>query len=112
MDIETRSEGDCRVVTLHGSADISASAALRETLLGAVEAGQTRLICDMADADFICSDALGVLITAYLKARGRGGFLHLAGPRDRLAEILETTRLNRLFHIYPDTAAALCAVRE
>ena len=109
MEIQTRREGRCRVVCISGSADINASAALREALLGAVEGGDTRIVCDMAETDFICSDALGVLITAYLKARGRGGFLHLASPRDHLAEILETTRLDRLFSIYPDVHAALCA---
>ncbi|MFO8012386.1 MAG: STAS domain-containing protein [Phycisphaerae bacterium] len=107
MDIETRREGQCRVVSIRGSADINASASLREALLGAVEGGDTCIVCDLSEADFICSDALGVLITAYLKARGRGGFLHLAGPHDHLTEILETTRLNRLFRIYPDVGCAL-----
>jgi len=110
MDIETRQEGPCRVVSIRGSADVNASASLREALLGAVEAGQTQIVCDLADTDFICSDALGVLITAYLKARGRGGFLHLAGPGARLSDILQTTRLNRLFHVYPDTGSALAAL--
>jgi len=112
MDIETRREGECRVVTMRGSADINASASLRETLLGAIEGGDTRIVCDLSGTDFICSDALGVLITAYLKARGRGGFLYIAGARDHLTEILETTRLNRLFRIYPDVAGALASLRE
>lgn len=112
MDIETRTEGDCRVVTIRGSADINASAGLRDTLLGAVEGGDTRIVCDLSGTDFICSDALGVLITAYLKARGRGGFLCLAGSHDHLNDILETTRLNRLFRIYPGVAAALASMRE
>jgi len=107
MEIQTRREGGCRVVQISGSADINASAALRETLLGAIESGDTHIVCDLGETDFICSDALGVLITAYLKARGRGGFLRLASPRDHLAEILETTRLDRLFSIYPDVRAAL-----
>jgi anti-sigma B factor antagonist len=109
MDIETRREDECRIVTIRGSADINASRSLREALLGAVEAGDTCIVCDLSEADFICSDALGVLITAYLKARGRGGFLHIAGPHDHLIEILETTRLNRLFHIFPDVGCALAA---
>jgi len=112
MEIETRTEDDCRVVTLRGSADINASAGLRETLLGAVERGETRIVCDLSETDFICSDALGVLITAYLKARGRGGCLYIARPHQRLNDIFETTRLDRLFRIYPDVAAALASLRE
>jgi len=112
MHIETRREDECRVVTLRGSADINASAGLRETLLGAVEGGDTHIVCDLSGIDFICSDALGVLITAYLKARGRGGALYIAGPHDHLTEILETTRLNRLFRVYPDVSAAVASMRE
>jgi len=109
MEIETRTEGGCRVIRIKGSADINASAALREALLGAIETGDVRLVCDLAETDFICSDALGILITAYLKARSRGGFVRLASPPSRLEEIFETTRLNRLFHIFPTTSEALQA---
>jgi anti-anti-sigma factor len=101
MRILTTTAGGCRVLTIIGSADIGASAPLREALMGAVEAGHNRLICDLGQTDFICSDALGVLITAYLKARARGGFLRLAGPEQNLREILETTRLDRLFEVFP-----------
>jgi anti-anti-sigma factor len=100
MRIESHQEGTCRVVAIHGSADINASAALRQALLGAIEAGETHIVCDLSGTDFICSDALGVLITAYLKARGRRGFVRLANPQPRLKEILQTTRLNHLFEVF------------
>jgi len=106
MKITTTTSGDCRVVTVIGSADINASASLREALLASIDGGHHRLVCDLAETDFICSDALGVLITAYLKARGRGGFLRLAGLDQHLREILETTRLDRLFEVFPDVARA------
>jgi len=109
MKIQTRQEGGCQVVAIHGSADVSASAVLKEALLGAIEAGANRLVCDLSRTDFACSDALGVLITAYLKARSRGGFVRLAGPQPHLQDVLETTRLNRLFEVYPDVSCALKA---
>ena len=106
VKIQTREEGGCQVVTIHGSADIGASGVLRKALLGAIESGATRIVCDLSGADFICSDALGILIVAYLKAQSRGGFVRLAGPRGHLLEILETTRLNHLFDVFPDVASA------
>jgi len=105
--IETWQEGDCRIVSIEGSADVNASPALRQALLGTIEGGGTRIVCDLANADFICSDALGVLITAYLKARGRGGFVRLAGPQAKLRDILETTRLNHLFEVFADVRCAV-----
>ena len=107
MRIQTRREGGCQVVAIHGSADTEASPALREALLGAIEAGETRLVCDLREADFLCSDVLGVLITAYLKARGRGGFVRLAGAKGNLLDVLETTRLNYHFDVFPDVRQAL-----
>lgn len=108
MKIQTRQQGGYYVLVIQGSADVNASAALREALLGAIAAGATRLVCDFAQTDFICSDALGVLITAYLKARGRGGCVRLASPQGHLLDVLKTTRLDHLFDVFPsvDCAAA------
>ena len=109
MKIESHTQADVQVLTVIGSADINSSAALRESLLGAIEAGTKRIVCDLGKLDFICSDALGVLITAYLKANGRGGFVRLANPQAHLKEILETTRLNCLFEVFPDVRCAVGA---
>ena len=106
MIILTRQEQGCQVVAIQGSADVNASGALRQALLGSIEAGATRIVCDLGRTDFICSDALGVLITAYLKARSRGGFVRLADPKEHLRDILQTTRLDHLFEVYPDVSAA------
>ena len=51
-----------------------------------------------------------MLITAYLKATGRGGFVKLANPQTPLTEVLETTRLNCLFDVYPDVPCALASM--
>jgi len=107
MKIETREEGGCQVVAIVGSADVGASAALREALLGAIESGAKQLVCDLARTDFICSDALGVMITAYLKARTRGGAVCLAGPQDHLRDVLQTTRLDHLFDVFADVPTAV-----
>ena len=109
MDIQTRRQDDCWVVALNGTADVNGVPRLREELHGLLETELPRLICDLSKTDFICSDVLGVLITAHLKAVSRGGFLRLAALQSSLREVLETTRLNHLFAIYPDVAGALKA---
>ena len=107
MKVHMRQEGACQVVSIQGSADVGASASLRDAFLRALDAGATKIVCDLAKTDFICSDALGVLITAYLKAHGRGGFMRLANPQKRLRELLATTRLDHLFDVFPDVASAV-----
>jgi len=107
MKTRVREEGPCHVVAIVGSADVNASATLREALLGAVEAGKTRIVCDLSETDFICSDALGVMVRAFLKARARGVFVHLAHPQASVRQVLETTRLDHLFEVFPDVASAI-----
>lgn len=107
MNIQTREEGGCQVVAIVGSADVGASAALREALLGAIESGARWLVCDLGRTDFICSDTLGVMIMAYLKARTRGGAVCLADPQDHLRDVLQTTRLDHLFDVFADVPTAL-----
>jgi len=112
MKIQMREESGCQVVAIAGSADVGASAALREALLGAIEGGSRRVICDLGRTDFICSDALGVLITAYLKARTRGGSVCLAGAQQHLKEVLQTTRLDHLFDVFCDVPAAVAGCKD
>jgi anti-sigma B factor antagonist len=107
MKAHARREGPCHVVVIEGSADVAASARLREVLLGTLDTGAMKIVCDLSATDFICSDALGVLITAYLKVHGRGGFLRLANPQPRLRELFRTTRLDHLFDVFPDVASAV-----
>ena len=109
MDIVTRNETGCRVVAIVGSADVNTPPALREAFVGAIEAGATKIVCDLSKTDFVCSDALSVLITAYVKARGRGGFVRLAGCQPRVREILAEMRLDRLFEVFPDVRCATAA---
>ena len=107
MKTETREEGGCQVVAIVGSADVGASAALREALLGAIEGGAKWLVCDLGRTDFICSDTLGVMIMAYLKARTRGRAVCLAAPQDHVRDVLRTTRLDHLFDVFADVATAV-----
>jgi anti-anti-sigma factor len=107
MKIETREEGGCQVVAIWGSADVESAPALREAFMHAIEGGAKGIICDLGHTDFICSDALGVLITAYLKARTRGGFVRLADPQQHLKEVLATTRLDHLFDVYGNVKDAV-----
>ena len=107
MKIQVREEGGCHVIAICGSADVESSAVLREAILGAIESGAKCIICDLGRTDFICSDALGVLITAYLKARMRGGFVRLVDPQQHVKDVLATMRLDHLFDVYADVQAAI-----
>ena len=102
----------CRgVAVLHfiGSADIAAVDQIRKAIGETMSQGCCRVVCDLSNTDFICSDVLGVFITAHEGAREADGFVRLVHPQARIADILATTQLNRLFQVYDTLDDALNA---
>ena len=71
-----------------------------------VGAGMWNIIVDCTELDHISSSGLGVLVRIH-KRMGEGlGEIKIAGAKGLIVEVLKLTRLNKLFQIYPDVAAA------
>ena len=64
---------------------------------------------DLHEMDFICSLGLGAIINGHLKSRHHQGQIRLVGPVPPVRELLETTRLTKLFGIYDSVEQALTA---
>ena len=109
MRIQSESVGPVVVLHLGGAADEAACPALRSAILDAIHSSNGRVVCDLAETDFISSDSLGVLISSHQLARSQGGYLRLVRPQRRIAELLATTQLDRLFPIFDSLPAALAA---
>ena len=109
MQIEIETKGDVTIVRLVGPADSAAAPELHKAFAECLRRAMPRIVCNLSGVDFICSDALGALISTHLQAARAGGFLRLVAPQQRVAEILATTQLNRLFTIRDSLAAALQA---
>jgi len=71
-----------------------------------------KLIVDFSSVDFLASSALGKLITLDKKAAARGGVLKLSSICPQLSQIFVVTKLDRLFDIEKDAAAALAAFQR
>lgn len=84
---------------------------IRNEALAAIEAGSTRLALDLSEVQLLTSAGLGALITIDRECRARNGRLVLFGVSDQLLGLLRLTRLDRVFAIKPDEAAALSAAR-
>ncbi|MBN2584384.1 MAG: STAS domain-containing protein [Planctomycetes bacterium] len=107
--MEIRSENANKAVVLQfvGDADVFSVGQVREALGEALASSGNHVVCDLTKMEFVCSDALGCLISARHDAERAGGFLKLVGPQRRIAEILDTTQLNQLFAVYPTIKEAL-----
>jgi N-acetylglucosaminyldiphosphoundecaprenol N-acetyl-beta-D-mannosaminyltransferase len=97
------SVGDRLTVVNCGSLQQQADEALAHT---------SHIVIDLARTAFVDSSGYGTLITVAKRARAAGRELRLAGVQPQVAQVLRVLRMEQFFTIYPDTAAALVAVRN
>lgn len=109
MVIHTETIDRVAVVHFSGSGDVWSVSAIREALHRAIGEGHHRVVCDLGEMDFICSDALGAFISARQLAADTGGYVRLVNPQRRVEQVIRTTRVDRLFGIYDSVDAARTA---
>lgn len=103
--VRTESSGVV-VVKPAGRLNMVAAPTLRKELHAIVEAGQTRVVVDLSEVDFIDSSGLGALISGLKVARQAGGDLRIAAPTRQVTTVLELTNLNRVLRAHPDAGSA------
>jgi anti-sigma B factor antagonist len=76
------------------------------------EDGKKKVLLNFSQVDFLSSAALGKLITLDKKMKIHNGKLRLSNIRPEIYEVFAITRLNKLFDIRDDEAAALAAFKD
>lgn len=107
LTVEVRQTGPASVITVTGSADIAESEKLQAALDQLTVRRVGLIVLDLAGMDFICSVGLGAIITAHLKGRHHKARIRLVNPQPAVRQVLETTRLTKLFPIYSDLQEAV-----
>ncbi len=74
------------------------------------ELGGRLVVVNLADVEHMDSSMVGKLVGLYKAARAHGGRVVLCGANRGLAESLDTLRISRLLHLYPDETAAVQAL--
>ena len=97
------------VLPLEGDIDLHVSPAVREALNAIIRKKPKRIVIDLSRATYIDSAGIAVLILAMQEVEAYGGKFFLSGLQETLRLIFETSRLERVFRIFPDVDAALAA---
>jgi anti-sigma B factor antagonist len=97
------------VLSLEGDIDLHLSPLVREALDAMIKKKPDRIVIDLSRATYIDSAGVGVLLLAKQEVEAYGGKFFLAGVQETIRSILETSRLDRIFWIFPDVDAALIA---
>ena len=97
------------VFPLEGDIDLHVSPAVTESLNAMIRKKPKRIVIDLSRATYIDSAGIAVLILAMQEVEAYGGEFFLAGLQETLSSIFESSRLERIFQIFPDVDAALAA---
>ncbi len=72
-----------------------------------VNAGERKLVIDLAGVSYIDSASIGCLMDLYRQASAAGGRLKLAGVQKRVETMLTMTGAQNFLEILPDEASAI-----
>lgn len=86
-------------IILQGTIYVEDAKEMTEKLVALIESGQTRLLIDLSQVEYIDSSGLGMLIRIQKIAVRNGGNVVLKGVQGLVRELFEMTRLTALFHI-------------
>jgi anti-sigma B factor antagonist len=106
IEVKVEHDGDAVIVSPAGDVDLHRSPAFRERLKKAAEGRPRRLIVNLSDVPYMDSSGVATLVEAMQIARRQSMTLVLCGVQSRVRSILEIARLDQLFRIAEDTAAA------
>jgi len=107
-----REVGGIAIVDLSGRISLGeGSALLRKTIRELVEAGQTRILLNLGDVNYIDSSGIGELVSGFTAVRNRSGELKLLNLTKKVNDLLQLTKLFTVFDVYSDEGTAVRSFR-
>ncbi|HET8933995.1 MAG TPA: STAS domain-containing protein [Polyangiales bacterium] len=98
MSLETVKQSDqCTIIKINGRFDFSCHSAFREAYSGSTPG--TEFIVDMAEASYMDSAALGMLLLLREHTQQQGGKVTITNCRGQTYDVLQIANFHRLFKI-------------
>jgi anti-sigma B factor antagonist len=104
----TREVGPVTIVDLSGRISLGeGSALLRKTIRELLEDGQSKILLNLGDVNYIDSSGIGELVSAFTAVRNRSGELKLLNLTKKVHDLLQITKLFTVFDVYNDEPTAV-----
>jgi anti-anti-sigma factor len=103
---ESRRDGNL-IIAPSGRIDTATSPEFDRHLSSVIDRGDTLLVIDLSDLQYISSTGLSVFLSAAKKIRAAGGRMALAGLNSRIRLVFEMSGFLRLFPVFPSVDAAV-----
>ena len=100
--------GDVLVVNLTGPITLGpGTREFRQLITDTLESGRKNILLNMAEVYYIDSSGLGELVAAYTASTRRGGKLKLMKLTQRVQDVVQLTKVYRIFEVFDDEATAV-----
>lgn len=111
MQTAIRQIGDVAIVDVSGRITLGQeNFTLGETVRELVEKGNKKILLNLRDVGYVDSSGLGELVRICATVRNKGGQLTLVNPSERVSDLLQITKLSKVFDIEADEATAIQAL--
>jgi len=96
------------IVDLSGRISLGeGSALLRKTVRDLLDNGQTKILLNLGDVNYIDSSGIGELVSGFTAVRSREGQLKLLNLTKKVHDLLQITKLFTVFEVYSDEGTAV-----
>ena len=107
MTINTRQVRSVTIVDINGRIVLQECSSLRDLLSKLLAAGRNKILVNLADTSQFDSAGFAYLINGLVSARKQQGELKLLSPAKNVREVILLTKLDTVFDIIDDEAAAV-----
>ncbi|MFH0760003.1 MAG: STAS domain-containing protein [Bacteroidota bacterium] len=107
MILTTNKVGDYLVVAIEGRLDTSTAGDFEKSMMELLEGGNTKIILDCSDLQYISSSGLRVSLIIQKKMIPRSGRFKICSLQPSIREIFDLSGFSMIFTIYPDLQTAL-----
>jgi anti-sigma B factor antagonist len=103
-----REVGAVTIIDFSGKISLGeGSALLRKTIRELLDDGQTKILLNLGDVNYIDSSGIGELVSGFTAVRNRNGELKLLNLTKKVHDLLQITKLFTVFDVYNDEPTAV-----
>jgi anti-sigma B factor antagonist len=106
VDVSVRNHEAATVIEVRGEVDLYSSPRLREPVVAATRAKAARVVVDLSGVAYMDSSGVATLVEGLQFSRRYGGTFRLAGLAPSVRQVFSFAKLDKVFEIFPDAAAA------
>ncbi len=108
MKLNVRQIGHVAVVDLAGRITVGeGDAVLREGVFELLQSDQKQILLNLRKVPYMDSAGIGEMVACYKAARDKNGTVKLLNPSEKVSDLLQITRLEKVFETYRDEKEAL-----